>query len=184
MGRAPVFAAAEKPSGYFGVHPFVEQHPEAVFIMRSHVDRKTNSAACKEVGLSLGRSLFVPMDSTGIPLTHTIAAKPNLTAHQVVDKKRGLTVEDTMGITTDAHFMEGLFESLKDLGVAGRRLNVRDTNGAQVVDARGYSAMGQRTGATVTAARNDIKTPQGANDEEAYVWKEVPGGVVQRARRV
>jgi Domain of unknown function (DUF362) len=180
IGRAPVFAAEEKaaPSGYFGVHPFVEQHPEAVFIMRTHVDRKTNSAACKQVGLSLGRSLFVPMDNTGIPLTHTIAAKPNLTAHEVVDKKRGLTAEDTMGITTDAHFMEGLFDSLKEVGVAGRRLNVRDTNGSGVLDARGYTAMGERTGATVAAVRNDIKTPDGANDAEAYVWKEVPGGVV------
>ena len=180
IGRAPVFAAEEKetPSGYFGVHPFVEQHPEAVFIMRTHVDRKTNSAACKQVGLTLGRSLFVPMDNTGIPLTHTIAAKPNLTAHQVVDKKRGLTAEDTMGITTDAHFMEGLFDSLKDLGVPGRKLNVRDTNGAHVLDGRGYTAMGERTGATVAAVRNDINTPDGANDQAAYVWKEVPGGVV------
>src|SRR5689334_10833124 len=27
-----VFADTSKPSGYFGVHPFVEQHAEAVFI--------------------------------------------------------------------------------------------------------------------------------------------------------
>jgi hypothetical protein len=178
MGSTPVFAGEEKPSGYFGVHPFVEQHPEAVFIMRTHVDRKTNSAACKRVGLDLGHSLFVPMDNTGVPLTHTIAGKPNLTAHETVDKKRGLTLEDTMGITTDAYFVEGLFESLKELGVAGRSLNVRDTNGERVVEARGYAAMGERTGATVLPVRNNIKTPDDANDEEAYVWKEVPGGVV------
>ncbi|HXH48684.1 MAG TPA: hypothetical protein VNM47_04870, partial [Terriglobia bacterium] len=178
IGSTPVFAAEEKPSGYFGVHPFVDQHPEAVFIMRTHVDHKTNSAACKQVGLELGRSLLVPMDSTGVPLTHTIAGKPNLTAHETVDKKRGLTLEDTMGITTDAYFVEGLFESLKELGVAGRSLNVRDTNGERVVGPRGYAAMGERTGATVLPVRNNIKTPDDANDDEAYVWKEVPGGVV------
>ena len=84
IGRSSVFAADSTPTGHFGVHPFVEQHPEAVFILRTHVDRKTNSAACKQVGLDLGRTLFVPMDSTGVPVTHNIATKPNLTAHDVV----------------------------------------------------------------------------------------------------
>ena len=52
---ASVFAVGSKPSGFFGVHPFVEQHPEAVFILRTHVDYKTNSDACKRVGLDFGR---------------------------------------------------------------------------------------------------------------------------------
>ncbi len=128
---APVFAAASKPSGYFGVHPFVEQHPEAVFILRTHVDYKTNSDACKRVGLDFGRSVFVPMDNTGTPVTYNIAAKPNLTAHQAVDEKRGFTLEDTMGIATDVFFVEGLFESLKELGVAGTRMHTRDANGSR-----------------------------------------------------
>jgi len=89
ISPASIFAAGSKPSGYFGVHPFVEQHPEAVFILRTHVDYKTNSEACKRVGVEFGRSVFVPMDDTGIPVTHNIATKPNLTAHEAVDKKRG-----------------------------------------------------------------------------------------------
>jgi hypothetical protein len=101
-----IFANMSKPSSFFGVHPFVERHPEAVFILRTHVDYKTNSGACKQVGLDLGRSVFVPMDDTGIPVSYNIAAKPNLTAHDAVDKKRGLTLEDTMGIATDAFFVE------------------------------------------------------------------------------
>ena len=178
IGRASIFAAESKPSGYFGVHPFVEQHPEAVFILRTHVDYKTNSDACKRVGLDLGRSVFVPMDNTGIPVTYNIAAKPNLTAHQAVDKKRGFTLEDTMGIATDVFFVEGLFESLKELGVAGTRMHTRDANGASVIEPRGYVAMGQRVGATVAAVKNTIATREDANDAEAFVWKEVPGGVV------
>src|SRR3974390_3458862 len=108
MGRSSVFAADSKPSGYFGVHPFVELHPEAVFILRTHVDRKTNSDACKRVGLDFGRTWFVPMEETGIPVSHNIATKPNLTAHQAVDERRGFTLEDTMGIATDVFFVEGL----------------------------------------------------------------------------
>jgi len=178
ISRASIFAAESTPSGYFGVHPFVEQHPEAVFILRTHVDYKTNSAACKRVGLDLGRSVFVPMDDTGIPVTYTIAAKPNLTAHAVVDEKRGFTLEDTMGIATDVFFVEGLFESLKELGVAGSRMHTRDANGGGVIEPRGYVAMGRRVGATVAPVKNTIKTPGDANDAEAFVWKEVPGGVV------
>ena len=180
MSQSSVFAAESAPGGYFGVHPFVERHPEAVFILRTHVDRKTNYAACKQVGLHLGRSLFVPMDNTGIPVTHNIATKPNLTAHEPVDKKRGLTLEDTMGITTDVFFVEGLFDSLKELGVAGSRMHTRDVNGGGVLDARGYLAMGQRVGAMVRAAKNTIRTEYDANDARAFVWKEVPDGVVYR----
>ncbi len=90
------------------------------------------------------------MDNTGIPVTYNIATKPNLTAHAAVDKKRGFTLEDTMGITTDAFFVEGMFESLKELGVAGARMHTRDVNGGGVIEPRGYVAMGQRIGATVT----------------------------------
>jgi hypothetical protein len=178
LSRASIFATESKPSGYFGVHPFVDQHPEAVFILRTQVDYKTNSDACKRVGLDLGRSVFVPMDDTGTPVTYNIAAKPNLTAHDAVDKKRGLTLEDTMGIATDVNFVEGLFESLKELGVAGSRMHTRDTNGGGVIEPRGYVAMGQRVGATVVPVKNTIATREDANDPEAFVWKEVPGGVV------
>jgi len=179
FGRpAPIFTVASKPSEYFGVHPFVERHPEAVFILRTHVDYKTNSDACKRVGLDLGRSVFVPMDHTGIQVTDNIATKPNLTAHDAVDKKRGLTLEDTMGIATDVGFVEGLFESLKELGVAGSRMHTRDVNGGGVIEPRGYVAMGERVGATVTPVKNSIETQDDANEAGAFVWKEVPGGVV------
>ncbi len=178
LGQASIFAGDLKPSGCFGVHPFVEQHPEAVFILRTHVDYKTNSAACKRAGLDLGRSIFVPMDNTGISVSYNIAAKPNLTAHDAVDKKRGLTLEDTMGIATDVFFVEGLFESLKELGVAGSRMHMRDANGATVIEPRGYLAMAQRVEATVRPVKDTIATPEDANHPEAFVWKEVPGGVV------
>ena len=178
IGPASIFAAVSKPSGYFGVHPFVEQHPEAVFILQTHVDYKTNSNACKQVGLDLGRSLFVPMDNTGIPVTYNIAAKPNLTAHQAIDEKRGFTLEDTMGIATDVFFVEGLFESLNELGLAATSMHTRDVNGGNVIEPRGYVAMGRRTGATVAPVKNRIETGEDANDAGAFVWKEVPGGVV------
>ena len=178
ISRTSVFADGSKPSGYFGVHPFVDRHPEAVFIMRTHVDYKTNSVACRRAGLQLGRSVFVPMDHTGIPVTYNIATKPNLTAHDPVDPKRGLTLEDTMGIATDVFFLEGLLESLKELGVAGGRMHMRDTNGAGVIGPRGYVAMAERVGGTVRPVSDTLKTAEDAKKDGACVWKEVPAGTV------
>ncbi len=178
MRPAFIFANAAKPSGYFGVHPFVELHPEAVFIMRTRVDSKTNSESCRKAGLDFGRTVLVPMDETGIAVTRNVALKPNLTSHQAVDPKRGFTLEDTMGIATDVFFVEGIFESLKELGVAGSRMHTRDVNGASVLEPRGYIAMGQRVGATVAASKTRIETAEDSRDAGAFVWKEVPGGVV------
>ena len=175
---ASVFAAASKPSGYFGVHPFVEQHPEAVFIMRTHVDKKTNSGACKQVGLDFGRTVFVPMDNSGAPVSSILATKPNLTGHEPVDKKKGMTLEDTMGITTDAFFVEGIFNSLTELGLSSKNMHTRDINGDSIIEPRGYVAMGQRTGATVASKKTRIASADDANDPSAFVWKEVPDGVV------
>ena len=183
MRPASVFSAVSKPSGYFGVHPFVEQHPEAVFIMRTHVDYKTNSEACKNAGLDFGRSVFVPMDDTGTPVTHDIATKPNLTGHRPIDRSRGLTLEDTMGIATDPFFIEGLFESLKELGVPGNKMHTRDVNGDRVAEPRGYVAMGERVGATV-AGKTQIATADDANDAGKFTWKDVSGGVVYRQNPV
>ncbi|GAI75262.1 unnamed protein product [marine sediment metagenome] len=47
-----IFATnAVDTTGYFGVHPFVEQHPEAVFIMLTNVDVKTNGDANQAEGM-------------------------------------------------------------------------------------------------------------------------------------
>jgi len=65
----------------FGIHPFIEAHPDAVFIMKTSVDVKTNAAAIKEAGLSFGRSVFLGRDVAdgGIAMSTKIAVKPNLT---------------------------------------------------------------------------------------------------------
>jgi len=64
-----------------GVHPFIQDNPDAVFIMRTQVDSKTNATALKDVGLNFGKSVFGLTDDPqyGVPLTHQIAIKPNLT---------------------------------------------------------------------------------------------------------
>src|ERR1039457_1661192 len=73
------YANAASPG--FTIHPYIESHPEAVFILRTSVDVKTNSEAIREVGLSFGRSVILAKDVAdgGIPLTNRVVIKPNLT---------------------------------------------------------------------------------------------------------
>ena len=58
----PVLARRSRTSsGYFSVHPFIESHPEAVFIMHTDVDIKTNTRAKKNVGLlMIILAIFLP----------------------------------------------------------------------------------------------------------------------------
>ena len=70
-------APAAKP--YFGLHPFIEQNPKAVFIRRTRVAEKMDAGAKLREGLGLAREIFVPMDQPGVPVTHRIVLKPNAT---------------------------------------------------------------------------------------------------------
>jgi len=143
-------------SGYIGVHSFIENLPEAVFIMLTNVDVKTNFQAKTRAGLAFGRSVFVPKDakSGGNPLTDKIAIKPNLTTR---GKGRGYATVGTMGVITDANFVAGIIESLKILGVSYCQIYVRETNSNTAeMDQGGYTQMAARTGVSLKV--NSLKT--------------------------
>ena len=159
-------------AGHFGVHPFVEMHPEAVFVMRTGVDVKTNSPAKKDVGLTFARSVFLPMDESGIPLTHLIPVKPNLTDSQTGDKT--FSLEFGMGIVTDPFFVEGVIEGMKELGLSGSQFYIREVNSPGDFEPRGYTAMAVRTGADIRDLSEDVRTM----GKEFYRWVDVPDGVV------
>lgn len=167
------FAASERTlTPGFGVHPFVAAHPEAVFIMRTAVDVKTNSAAMKSAGLAFGRSVFVAQDvaSGGVPLSRKIALKPNLTCRGKWNAK--YTITRSMGVQTDAYFVEGVIESMKELGLSGSQFYIREVNCPEDFIDGGYIAMATRTGADI----RDLSAQVGVLPEENIVWKDVPNG--------
>ena len=84
---------------YFGLHPFIEAHPKAVFIRRTHVPHKMDSAAKRQEGLSLAREIFLPQEKPGIPITHRIILKPNVCS--VLSKRPQV---ETFGTGTDPDF--------------------------------------------------------------------------------
>src|SRR5437867_3981344 len=93
---------------YFGLHPFIEANPKAVFIRRTSVSHKMDSAAKLREGLSLASEIFQLQGQPGIPITHRIILKPNVCS---VHSKRPLV--ETFGTGTDPDFYEGIVLGLK-----------------------------------------------------------------------
>ncbi len=173
-------------SGYFSVHPFVDNHPEAVFIMRTNVAVKTDGKAKRAEGERFARSVFVPSGSNGVPVTNIVAIKPNLTGHTPENER--FTLEDTMGIATDPDFVEGTIRSMKRLGLTGGQFYLREVNGARVFGPRGYYRMADRVGADLRDLRGRVSTIPEEKieqwsrapviDDNLLQWRDVPDGKV------
>ncbi len=162
------------PIEYFGVHQFIEDHPEAVFIMRTNVETKTDSENKRKAGLDFGRSVFVPKkkDEGGIPLTHKIAVKPNLTS----SIRKEFSLEFGMGIVTDPDFVEGLIEAMKELWISGSQFYIREVNCPGCFGPRGYLAVAERTGADIRNQHPDV----GVISENELNWTDVPGAWIHK----
>ena len=158
---------------YFRVNPFVTGHPDAVFVMRTNIDRKTDSTAIKNAGLIFGRSVFTLTadPESGVPLSHKFVIKPNLTCRQ--SGRAEYTVERSMGIVTDVNFVEGIIESIRELGVQGSQFYIREVNCSGDLDDGGYIAMAQRTGIDLRAD----STPALELSPDKVQWIDVPQGV-------
>ncbi len=160
-------------TSHIGVHPFILQNPDAVFIMKTNVDVKTNAAALKSAGLNFGKSVFVGTNnaSEGYPITHKVVIKPNLTCRN--SGTAGYTIEKSMGIVTDAHFVEGIIERIKELGVAANQFYIREVNCASDLADGGYVDMAARTGIDCQAIGTHALDLQPSQ----VVWKDVTNGV-------
>ncbi len=158
----------KRTANYFTVHPFIEQNPDAVFIMKTNVDVKTNSEAVKQAGLAFGQSVFqlTDDDQTGVPLDYMFPIKPNLTSW-AWDTPQDADFKQVMGAVTDVNFVEGVIESMKALGINAEQFYIRDANGSENYDRAGYSAMGERTGVDIQL---NAQNPQ-------LQWVDVPKGV-------
>ncbi len=160
---------------HFGVHPFIDEHPDAVFIMRTSVDTKFESEKKLTAGSDFARSVFVARDaadSGAYPVSNIVAMKPNLTSRGNWMKE--YTKERSMGVATDVDFVEGVIEGMKNnLGKPGSDFYIREVNGSDNLTDGGYAAMVNRTGADILiTSRNVDSLPS-----EQVVWKDVPNGV-------
>ena len=172
---APVVTRAlpsRTAADFFNVHPYIENNPDAVFIMRTNVDVKTNSEAIKNTALDFSRSVFVPSDS-GIPLTHMIPIKPNLTC----SVNNNYSIEHGMGIVTDVNFTEGVIEGMKELGIGGEQFYIREVNCHNQYEQRGYNEeLMERTGVNI----RNMEAKVGVISENDLVWVDTPDGIWYR----
>lgn len=160
----------KQASAYFGVNPFILANPDAVFVMRTNVDVKTNSAAKLAAGQAFGSSVFTLTDDAvnGIPLTHKVVIKPNLTYTPYGTH----TSEEGMGIITDVNFVEGVIDSLKDIGIQSNQCYIREVWNENA-DEAGYQVMAGRTGIDYKR----VSTPALSTDPANVVWKDVTNGL-------
>jgi hypothetical protein len=168
---------------FFRLHPFIEAHPEAVFIKRTSVPIKTDVQAKSYTGFAFAQEIFVFGTTSGIPLTHNIAIKANVTYTEAM----GNTPEG-MGIITDKHFTEGFIEGMKGSGFPAKNMYLREgnwlKNGYCSVDVAytGYEEMAERTGIQALyfpgGRRITDLTLENLQDGTEVVWKDCPQGVV------
>jgi uncharacterized protein (DUF362 family) len=135
--RGSTLPAPPEAGSPLGLHPFVEAHPEAVFIRRTKVAAKTDAEAIRREALALARGVFTMRRGPGVSPTQTVAIKPNLTS----TKRTGLT----HAIVTDPFAVEGFVDGLKELGIAPGSIYVRE--GLQVEQpTTGYPELARRAG--------------------------------------
>jgi hypothetical protein len=182
-GSTQEFASPASTNQFFSLHPFIESHPEAVFIKRTHVPAKTDAQVKQSVGYDFAQEVFVYGTTGGIPLSHKIAIKANVTHTEGL----GLTPEG-MGIITDKHFTEGLIEGMRGLGFQANQMYLREGNwlkdGYCVTDLvnTGYVEMAERTGIHSLyfseGRRITDLTLENLREGMEVLWKDCPGGVV------
>ena len=115
--------------------------------------------------------MFVPKDTTGIPTNISIPVKPNL---KTVDPKV-YPIADIIGHVADTFFVEGLFEGMKELGISGSQLYIREVLRPEAWGPYFYVDMAKRVGADL---RLDLApTVTSLVPGRDYNWKEIPDGI-------
>ena len=132
--------SARQPQDYFGLHPFIEANPKAVFVRRTNVPDKMDEDAKRREGLALAREIFVPMDRPGVPISHRIVLKPNSTS---IHERSRPDVEN-WGTGTDPQFYEGMVMGLKEVGL--KKFHFVEANDLPTWNVRGYVDINERLG--------------------------------------
>jgi hypothetical protein len=178
----PVFGKSGV-SEYIGLHPFIDMHQDAVFIMKTSVDVKTNSVSKQNAGYSFAKQVFTKRDTPGISLADLISIKPNLTYTSGIGN-----TDDGMGIVTDRCFMEGMINGMIECGFSKDKMYMREGNtlgdGYCYKDytTTGYAGIAERTGVhlfDLPSGRNtyDVKSADLQSGTEV-IWMDVPDGTV------
>ncbi|MBM3763078.1 MAG: DUF362 domain-containing protein [Acidobacteria bacterium] len=170
MGLPISLAGAPVPKSRFAVHPFVAAHPKAVFIKRTRVASKTDSAGKLREGLSFVREVILPAEEQGVPVGDRVILKPNFTS--VRNKRPDI---DNWGTGTDAQFYEGIVMGLKELGV--KRMSFLEANGFHTWNYRGLVDINERHGVDMN---EPDRRERNFRDSYEMTWAKVHDPVVYK----
>ncbi len=179
------WSSGRRVPAFLRPHPFVEAHPEAVFVLHTSVIDKLDADAKRAEGLNFAREFFAAHEDTGIPFEHALAFKPNLTCTMGT----GNTPEG-MGIVTDMDFLDGLFGGIRETGFPGYNMFAREANWMANGYCNGeYLVTGQRMNAI--AAKHGMHLFDFQSGRNIYdlrlgdlqagtevIWRDVPDGVM------
>lgn len=167
------------------LHPFVTAHPDAVFLRRTNVANKLDTAAKLSTGAAFAAELFTPAATGELPFTHALTIKPNLTCTMGTGNSA-----EGMGIITDLGFLEGVVQSLCGLGFPGHNMFMREGNwmgdglcaGEYPVTGILLDQMAQRYGSHVfdfpSGRRLNEMTLATLQPGTEVIWRDVPDGMV------
>lgn len=134
--------ANEKFSGPgFDVHPFIKEHPEAVFIYKTSVDSKKDIDKIESAGLKLSKELIVKTDSAGYSNSTRITLKANFTC---AGPKDGHAVFEKLGVNTDPNFVAGWVQGMRETGP--QEYYLRECACPDAWDDMGWTAMAEKNG--------------------------------------
>jgi uncharacterized protein (DUF362 family) len=164
-------ASSRLPQAYFGLHPFIEANPKAVFIRRTKVPHKMHEESKRREGLQLAREIFVPQDKPGIPVSHRIVLKPNVCSVRT----KGRPDEENWGTGTDPQFYEGMVMGLQELGL--KKFHFVEANNFHSWNYRGFVDINERLGVEMNECERRVR-----NFKDGYemTWSEVPDAVVYK----
>ena len=160
------------PRAFFGLHPFIEKNPKAVFIRRTHVPEKLHEESKRQEGLKLAREIFVPMDGApGVPVSHRIVLKPNVTSV----RERTRPNPENWGTGTDPQFYEGMVMGMKEVGL--KKFHFVEANNFNAWNHRGFVDINEKLGIEMNEPERRAR-----NFREAYEmnWHQVPEAVVYK----
>ncbi|MEZ5103968.1 MAG: DUF362 domain-containing protein [Draconibacterium sp.] len=153
----------------FDLHPFIKEHPEAVFIHLTSVMDKTDTKGIHDAAFKLGSQMFVKTKGEGISNNTKITCKPNWTCNYYKEEDK----ESQMGVTTDVNFVEGFLQSLKEIGP--QAFYLRECACSNRWEANGFTAMAARNNFDL----RDLTSKDFWNlDPEDIIFRKVENGVV------
>ncbi len=112
-GCSSVKKTASNTGPGFDLHPFIREHPEAVFIKLTSIESKHDEQGIHDTAYDLARELIVKTEAGGYPLSTKITCKPNWTCNAPTN---GEALIENRGVNTDKFFVEGFLKSVRDTG--------------------------------------------------------------------